>query len=362
MITTALYHQRTAALGLALIAALTACGRGSPPSGEESTSTRAKALIAAAADPCAESGDAFRSALCESADIAPLAQEVTEELTAAAQAVPESAAREIADSQRAWLESTRLACGIAEAAAPSTSEQRDCMRGAFETRLRQARDTVRQEGGFTFRTAEINQAQRVGDVIREELGLSDAVNAVEKQIRFPRIEGDTPEIRSFNRLMEQQVEAPDDFQTSEFVDYEILYAGPELVSVRFNRSDYALGAARPSNASGVVSVLMATGKALAPEDVFAAPAARWRPAIIEKARTGVAQQLRALDPGLSVPDNEIADTATKVKNWMITEDALVILFPSESIGPHALGDLEVAIPWSELRPLLNPAGPGPIAE
>ena len=45
----------------------------------------------------------------------------------------------------------------------------------------------------------------------------------------------------------------------------------------------------------------------------------------------------------------------------MTEQGLVILFPPYSFGgPYALGGAEVTIPWTELRPYLNPNAPAPI--
>ena len=47
--------------------------------------------------------------------------------------------------------------------------------------------------------------------------------------------------------------------------------------------------------------------------------------------------------------------------WLITEQGLVLMFPPLSFGgSHADGGIEVTIPWTDLRPYLNPAAPAPI--
>jgi hypothetical protein len=107
---------------------------------------------------------------------------------------------------------------------------------------------------------------------------------------------------------------------------------------------------------------MATGEPLKETDVFAAPPARWKTFIVSRVTRDLRRQFNAMDPGIELRAAEVADTATKTKNWVITEDALVVLFPPESIGPHALGDFEVKIPWADMRTLLNPQAPAPIRQ
>jgi len=57
----------------------------------------------------------------------------------------------------------------------------------------------------------------------------------------------------------------------------------------------------------------------------------------------------------------VRESATKPHLWLITEAGLVILFPPYSFGgSHAMGGAEVAIPWKDLAPYLNPNAPRPI--
>lgn len=354
------YRNRAIGTALILTMALAACGeRGGGKKAEvEATPT---SVVEAAADPCGSVGGAFGEALCGDPDLSPLVGEVKSRLVEAAGAIPLDAARQLANGQAEWLQATRVSCGIGEGKIPLTAEQEGCLAGALRRRAEQASSAVTQKGGYTFQAVELNRAQPIAAEVAAELGGGEyAPVAITQEIRFPRLQGDSPQIRRFNELMTQRPQYVLTDQTSEFVDYRIAYAGPELISVRFTTMDMTASAARPNNGEKVVTVVMSTGEPLKEEDVFSAPPARWKAWLAQRVSRDLRRQFNAMDPGIELRAPEVLDTATKTKNWLITEEALVVLFPPESIGPHALGNFEVKIPWSEMKALLNPNAPAPI--
>ncbi|KAF0170711.1 MAG: DUF3298 domain-containing protein [Hyphomonadaceae bacterium] len=354
------YRMAAAGAALLLAVGLAACGD-KAGKGEPKAEATSQSVVEAAADPCAAVSGAYGEALCGDPDLQPLVGQVKERLVDAAGDVAVGSARQIADGQTQWLEATRIACGIGTGKIPLTKEQKDCVTASLRRRAQQASATVTQQGGYTFQAVEINRAQPItADIAADMGGAEFAPAAITKEIRFPRIEGDSPQIQRFNALMAQRPQRSLADATSEFVDYRVAYAGPELVSVRFTMSETAVGAIRPSDDEKVVTVVMATGEPLKETDVFSAPPARWKAELARLATRDLRRQLREMDPEFQLPAPEVLDTATKTKNWVITQDALIVLFPPESIGPHALGNFEVKIPWADLRALLNPAAPAPI--
>ncbi len=352
---------RMAAACAALCLALAACGDKDGKAGAPKTEATAQSVVEAAADPCASVSGAFGEALCGDPELQPLVGQVKERLVAAAGGVEVGSARQIAEGQTQWLEATRVACGVGAGKIPLTKEQKDCVTASLRRRAQQASAAVTQQGGYTFQAVEINRAQPItADIAAEMGGAEFAPAAITKEIRFPRIAGDSPQIQRFNALMEQRPQRGLADATSEFVDYRVAFAGPELVSVRFTMSETAVGAIRPSDDEKVVTVVMATGEPLKETDVFSAPPARWKAELARLVTRDLRRQLREMDPEFQLPAPEVLDTATKTKNWVITQDALIVLFPPESIGPHALGNFEVKIPWADLRALLNPNAPAPI--
>lgn len=355
------YRNGAVSAALVLTMALAACGDGGGGKTEPKAEPTPISVVEAAADPCGSVGGAFGEALCGDPDLSPLVGQVKTRLVEAAGAIPLDAARQLATGQAEWLQATRVSCGIGETKIPLTPDQEGCLSGALKRRAEQAATAVTQQGGYVFQAVEVNRAQPVtADIAAAAGGSEYAPVAITKEIRFPRLQGDTPQIKRFNELMTQRPVYGLTEQTSEFVDYRIAYAGPELISVRFTTMENAATAIRPSNGEKVVTVVMATGEPLKEEDVFSAPPARWKAWIAQRVSRDLRRQFNAMDPGIELRAPEVLDTATKTKNWLITEEGLVVLFPPESIGPHALGNFEVKIPWSEMKALLNPNAPAPI--
>jgi hypothetical protein len=213
-------------------------------------------------------------------------------------------------------------------------------------------------GGYTFQRMELVDAEPVTAQLAAAAGGVEA-SAVERNIRFPRIDGpQTPAVRRFNELVAQEPEYRLQDGASEIVDYTIAYAGPEVISVRFTKSVEALGAANVTNTLNAVTVLMEEGRLLRADDVFRAGSG-WENFITDRAARSISGEFP--DYTNFPPRRDVYETATKPHLWLVTERGLTILFPPLSFGgSHADGGAEVTIPWTELRPYLNPAAPAPI--
>ncbi|MGE3143168.1 MAG: RsiV family protein, partial [Hyphomonadaceae bacterium] len=211
-------------------------------------------------------------------------------------------------------------------------------------------------------TVEIAGASPVTQEAAAAVGLGpDAPAAIVRDIRFPRIDAaaNDPNAQRFNQLVAQQPQfAPED-QTEEQVRYSIVYAGPDLISVKFDTYQNTLGAAHPDNSMKAVTVVMTGGaRTLGVEDVFR-PDGGWENFVTQRAMEQLTRQFR--EYGFAPPARDVRETATKPHLWLISDQGLTILFPPYSFGgPHAMGGAEVSIPWADLRPYLNPRAPRPI--
>jgi hypothetical protein len=342
---------------LSAVMALAACGDGAEKSKSLQTPEE---RIAAALDPCAEGRRAYAQSLCENASIASLDQEVRQALAAESASVSDAGGQLLVQNEQRWREAQRVACGVFDPDAAATDEQRTCLESLFRARVQEAQRAVEQVGGYTFQRVELIDAQRVSSQVARASGLGEeAPAAVMRDIRFPRIDGpQTPQIQRFNELMAQQPQYRLEDATEEVVDYQIAYAGAEVVSVRFNMSEYALGAAHPNNSAKAVTVLMATGEPITTETVFRAGSG-WQNFVTQRAVQEITRQFR--DYGFTPPVRDVRESATKPHLWLITETGLVILFPPYSFGgSHVMGGTEVAIDWADLRPYLNSNAPAPI--
>jgi hypothetical protein len=344
-----------ASISLALLM-LAACGeRGGQ--GENGTPQE---RIAAQLDPCTQRDNAFAQSVCANQALSSLDGQIRETLVAEASSVSEAGADLLIRNQERWREAQRITCGIIDAEAQPDAGQQSCLESEFRSRAQDAESAVQQVGGYTFQRMELVDATPVTAEIAEASGLGeDAPPAISRDIRFPRIDGDqTPEIQHFNQLVAQQPQFRLEDATNEVVDYQIAYAGPEIISVRFNMSTDTLGAAHPNNSTKAVTVMMREGRPLQESDVFRAGSG-WEDFITTRSVRDITRQFSDYD--FDPPERDVRESATKPHLWLVTERGLVILFPPYSFGgPYALGGADVTIPWSELRPYLNSSAPAPI--
>jgi len=338
-------------------AALGAC----TPKAQEGAEAKNGADAGLAACAGGDAGGAFSAALCGNQQLAALDGQVREALTAEAASVSESGMQMLAQGQQRWLEAQRVACGVIDPETPLTADQNTCLAAALRQRAIQAQTAVQQMGGYTFQAVENVSAQAVSAEAASAAGMGDSgPTALLRDIRFPRIDNAAaPNAQRFNQLVAQQPQYRLEDQTEEQVDYEIVYAGPELISVKFDLYENTLGAAHPNNSQRAVTVVMTgEGRAITAADVFQAGSG-WEDFITRRAVTEITRQFR--DYQFTPPARDVRESATKPHLWLVTERGLTVLFPPYSFGgPHALGGAEVTIPWTDLRRYLNPAAPQPI--
>lgn len=345
-----------ASASLALIA-LSACDRSSSGSKTEQSSAE---NIAVALDVCAEGGEGFAQNVCQNRALSSLDTAAREALVAESAAISDAGAALLVQNQNRWREAARIACGILDGESALNAEQQGCLEGRFRARVQEVREAVQEVGPYTFQRMELIDATPVTTAMAASSGLGDeAPNAVIREIRFPRIDGrQTPAIQRFNDLVAQQPQFRLEEATNEVVDYRIAFAGPELISVRFDIASDTLGAAHGNNTSKAVNVMMEQGRALAESDVFVAESG-WQRFLTQRAVAEISRQYR--EDGFTPPERDVQESVTKPHLWLITEQGLTILFPPYSFGaPYVMGGTEVSIPWADLRPYLNPSAPAPI--
>lgn len=344
-------------LATCAVLALAGCGRSD---GSTKTDESSAERISAGLDVCARESDAFAAQVCGNRALVGLDNQVRETLVAESASVSDAGATLLVQNQTRWRDAQRISCGLLDAETAPTAEQQECLENEFRARARDSVDAVQQIGPYTFQRMELVDATPVTAEVASASGLGDeAPNAIVRDIRFPRIDGEqTPEIRRFNELVAQEPQFRLQDATNETVDYTIAYAGAELVSVRFAITQDTLGAANVNSSVRAVTVMMTEGRALAAGDVFTAGSG-WENSITARAVQAIGREFS--DYTNFPPRRDVYETATKSHLWLITEAGLVLLFPPLSFGgSHADGGTEVTIPWADLRPYLNPAAPMPI--
>lgn len=349
-------HLRSSTGAFIALVTLIACGDSASGAKTEQSSAE---RVAAALDVCAEGGNEFAQNVCQNRTLAALDNQVRQTLVAESATISDAGAQLLVQNQNRWRDAARVSCGIVDPQAAPDANQQRCLEGEFRARVQQAQNAVQEIGGYTFQRMELVDATPVSAEIASTMG-SD-VRPVERDIRFPRIDGpQTPEIRRFNELVSQQPQYGLEDAVNENVDYRISFAGPELISVRFDSSYDGPTLPNAAKIIRIVTVLMTEGRPLTEADVFRDDSG-WQDFITTRAMADIRRQLPDYP---APPRRDVHETATKAHLWLVTERGLVLVFPPQSITGWSYADpaegVEVTIPWADLRPYLNPAAPAPI--
>ena len=314
--------------------------------------------ISAALDPCAQNGQNadFSRSVCSNQTLAALDGQVRTALAAQGASMTEAGARLLIDNQQHWREAQRVACGIS-AGAQASAEQQQCLENRFRARAQEAAQTVQSVGGYTFQRVQMVDAQPTPPRVLASAG-AGADPALVSDINYPRIDGpQTPQVQRFNTLVAQQPQAPPNQNVNERTSYEIAYAGPALISVKFVTTIDGPQMARVDSTTRTVNILMATGRLLEAGDIFRSNSG-WDDFLTRRGIAEIARQYR--DYNYTPAQLDVHEIVTKPHLWLITERALVILFPAGSLPLPDGTDAQVEIPWNELRNYLSPTAPAPI--
>jgi hypothetical protein len=345
-------------LAAGALTALAACGDDARSASK--TEQSSVEHISAALNICDRPHGGFVQSVCGDHALAAIETQMRSLLAGEAADISDAGAQLLVENQARWREAQRIGCGIGNAGAPLTQVQQQCLAGEFRARAQDLRTAVQQMGGYTFQRMELIDAVPLtqDQIARTGLG-ADAPAATMRDVEFPRIDGrQTPPIRSFNDLVAQQPQSRLGDGVNETITYEIAYAGPELISVRFTLAQDSLWQGASSSTLRGVNVVMADGHELTEADVFK-PNSGWQDFITDRAVAAIAKEYP--DYPNFPPRRDVYDTATKPHLWVVKEHELVLMFPTLSYGgSQSDPPVYVSIPWTDLRPYLNPGAPLPI--
>lgn len=138
------------------------------------------------------------------------------------------------------------------------------------------------------------------------------------------------------------------------VNYTVALAQDDLMSVKFDISNYEAGAAHPNPYSRVLNYDLKNGKQIRLSDLFK-PGAKFLQTIATYCIADLKKQQKDL------PVDQIESGAeAKSENytsWTIMRRGLGITFDAYQVAPYAAGPQFVLVPYSTLKDLINPDGP-----
>lgn len=197
-------------------------------------------------------------------------------------------------------------------------------------------------------------------------------------VKYPQIQGTklTAGAKSFNDTMEKTVNdevtqfkkmvaldmphmktLPEDLRkNSMHIDYDIDLIKPNnqtIISARLSIEGMQAGRAHPFHSSRVMNFDLATGKALALNDLFKKDA-NFLPLLAAYSKKALNEKLKK--DSWMVAEGTKAD-AKNFKNWNLQADSILITFDEYQVAPYTYGKQEVEVPYKNLKAVLSAQSP-----
>jgi hypothetical protein len=150
--------------------------------------------------------------------------------------------------------------------------------------------------------------------------------------------------------------APDSDSGSDVsMSYDVRLGTPDLISVSFAIGEYSAGAAHPNGYTVTINYQLKANHKLALADVFMAG----KPYLQSISRYAIGKLKTRLggQSDLDWINRGAGPKLENYKNWNLTSTGLEITFDAYQVASYADGPQVVFIPYSELKPLINPDGP-----
>jgi hypothetical protein len=235
--------------------------------------------------------------------------------------------------QREWLAGLAEACPTAAAS---------CLEPLYARRVEALDKAVVQAGPWTFQRVEHTSVaagqRRHLSTLRIDQPQSPAATAWNKAIQRP-----VPDI-------EPDCKGELDRSTS------LRHADGRVISVVFDDLTICRDAAHPNDIASAATFVRDGDQArpLRPADLFD-PAKDWAALLVKAAQDGLATIAHqgGVDD-MTFDADTVRPVATDPANWLVEPKGLTLLFPAETVAPHAFGNQEVTVPWDHLRTLLAP--------
>ncbi|MBO6635223.1 DUF3298 domain-containing protein [Parvibaculum sp.] len=300
----------------------------------------------AASFDCAKASSPREKSVCSDEDLSKADEEIAAQYASALKRLSAEGAERLRGGQRSWLAFLGKACPAGGV---------ECLEAWYEERVTFLRDAVKEEGGNTYLVSdEWHFISPAKDGEEEIVGADDI--RYRQQLHFaidaPEREGE----RAFNTAIEQH---GDDlwtgFDGEMRMDTHIALNGAtvDLASADLFIWQFPLGAAHGFGAAVHVNFLLNEGRPLRAEDLFVRDG--WEEALAEEVLAGLrANEDLIFFDGL---EETVRGMAAKSENWVLTKEGLGVNFPVYSIGPYAMGDLTITVPWGKLESWLAESAP-----
>lgn len=310
---------------------------------------------------CAKASSALEKTICGHPDLGDADRAMAAAYTRLLATLQGTAREHLQADQARWLQTNLRLCDsslrVSLPASEIGSQSYDCVKRRLESRMARMRDMpAGVDYPFVSERAEM-EAGKVGRYSYRFFalyprfdggGVDGALNA--------RIEAEARKAVTEPRPTPDLGPPPGGAHWTVEIEYELRYPARGLVTVATFRSDY-LGGAHGNSAASAVLVDVASGRALALDDVLSRPAG-W-PAMVTRLTIEELRQQFVGRPGdpETLTEASIGKLLMDPARWAFGPEGVEIVFNPYEIGPYAAGAFEVALSYEQLRSVIRADGP-----
>jgi uncharacterized protein YecT (DUF1311 family) len=310
---------------------------------------------------CANAKTPQESAICSSPELSASDDRMAAAYKSVLGAAPQDMRPGIVEGQRAWIREMGAKC---KSQAP-TLELVGCLMTLEATRTENLQHMVRQQGGITFvwKTVETTTPD---DAETQQLDRQrgSGANYATLHESWPQANSKAAEWQAWNKAVEAATIAMNDGPAVDMdvdLNTSIGYVGKQVVTAVVDDQSYGHGAAHPSENSLQLSWMLREQRWLRPEDVFRAGSG-WSALLYARCDQYLHGQLD--EPGGETydkfdPPGQMEKTLHGIvddpENWQIDQHGITIVFQQYAVACYVCTPPPLTIPWSDLKPLLNPS-------
>jgi uncharacterized protein len=303
------------------------------------------ALAHAASFDCTKAKTAQEKAICATPELSKADEQLAAAYKAVLAAAPPEMTAEIREGQRTWLRQLAITCKQEDPAPYATLT--DCLETEYASRIDDLRHMIVQSGGVTF----VWRKKTVKDESDDMEYGGRPCNVV--SYSWPQANRNTLEWKAWNRVIEMETQGPSPGCRG-IVATSLGIVNSDLVAATID-VEWSAPAA-PRGYSIQFNWLLRKQRELESNDVFT-QGSKWELALqkrcIEEFRKAAGNEFESIFQPRKLSE-DVRAAVESPESWQLDGEGLTIIFPPCSVASCPFPEVSVAIPWSDLKPYLNP--------
>ena len=318
---------------------------------------------------CAKATTPQEKAICASPGLSQAEAALTSAYRAWLAAAPADSQSAIRESQRAWLRSRLSQCNPERKGQDLTQ----CLLNTGKSRTAELESMVQRHKGIPFIWSAIYLTAPDSPEVAQLMKQTNRPASGYVNVTWPQAVSNAPEWLAWNKAITTAANASSNFEggtisRKDAVDIDtdarvtLNSVSARLVSASISSMTYGHGAAHPNHGTTQFNWMLKEQRPLKPEDLFN-PQSNWKEELYDRADKHLHSKLDT-EPGsnyqtwLGKPEEmkkTVQALVTDPTRWQIDSKGITLVFNPYEVAPYCCTPEPLTMPWTDLKPLLNPA-------